>query len=244
MVKIISEIHPQHGGDIAVASEMIRQSALNGADIVKFQWYDDGQMVFGREYGDLELSMDDVIHLIKIAEHYDVEPLFTIFDEGSFAGARELGLKQIKIASRTVTQFPDLCSRMIDYADEVYVSLGFWEGEELPFGTSDKLHYFFCIAEYPTYPTSMKGLPTTYERGGIEGFSDHSLGIDAALLACARSALYVEKHFSLDKTNQQERQLAHVCSMGPEELRELSHFGKRLWRMQDVLISQDAQAGS
>ena len=30
MLQIISEIHPQHGGNLAVASEMIRQSAING----------------------------------------------------------------------------------------------------------------------------------------------------------------------------------------------------------------------
>jgi sialic acid synthase SpsE len=71
--------------------------------------------------------------------------------------------------------------------------------------------------KYPTYPAAMKNVPMAYERRGIEGFSDHSLGIDAALLACARSAYYVEKHFSLDKTNQQDRQLAHVCSIGPDE---------------------------
>ena len=43
MVNIISEIHPQHGGDIAVASEMIRQSARPGVDRVGMCWYYDGQ---------------------------------------------------------------------------------------------------------------------------------------------------------------------------------------------------------
>ncbi len=238
MVQIISEIHPQHGGNIAVAAEMIRESALGGADFVKFQWYDDGMTVFGKEYGDLELSIDDVRKLIGIAEHYDVEPLFTLFDAGSFAGARELGLTKIKIASRTVTQYPELCREMIDYADEAFVSLGFWDGPGFPFGSDPKVHYFFCIAKYPTYPDDMRDIPKRYERGAIEGFSDHSLGIDAALLACARGAYYVEKHFSLDKTNQRDKQLAHACSMGPGELRELSHYGRRLWTQQDFLSSR------
>ena len=235
MVSIISEIHPQHGGNIAVASEMVRQSALNGADIVKFQWYADGLATLGKPYSDLELSFDDCKHLVKVAEHYNVEPLFSIFDEGAFEGIKKLGQKKIKIASRTVTQFPDLCKRMIDYADEVYISLGAWAHQELPFGSDRKIHYFFCIAKYPTYHFDMKNIPEKYERGGIEGFSDHSFGIDAGLLACARGAYYIEKHFSLDKTNQKDRQLAHACSMGPEELYELSHYGKRLYKLQEFL---------
>ena len=242
MVKIISEIHPQHGGNIAVACEMIRQSALNGADMVKFQYYADGQEVFGKPYSDLELSFEDCQHLIKVAEYYDIEPLFSIFDEGSFEDAKKLGLKKIKIASRTVTQYPDLCKRMIDYADEIYIALGFWDKEELPFGTDPKIHYFFCIAKYPTYPEDTVGLPERYELGGIEGYSDHTMGIDAALLACARGAFFVEKHLTLDKTNQKDKQLAHACSMTPEELHDLAHYGKRLWRLQNHLKQEKLAA--
>jgi sialic acid synthase SpsE len=221
MLKIISEIHPQHGGNMDVASEMIRQSALNGADMVKFQWYEDGKLVFGKEYSDLELSFEDCKHLVQVSEHYGVEPFFSIFDEGSLEGIKRLGLKKIKIASRTVVQFPDLCKRMIDYADEIYVSLGMWDKKEFPFGVDSKIHYFFCIAKYPTYHFDLKDIPSSYERGGIEGYSDHTLGIDACLLAAARGAFYVEKHFTLDKTNQKDKQLAHACSMSGQELYEL-----------------------
>ncbi|MBI28619.1 MAG: N,N'-diacetyllegionaminic acid synthase [Alphaproteobacteria bacterium MarineAlpha5_Bin11] len=230
-MKIISEIHPQHKGNIDIASEMIRESALNGADIVKFQWYDDGYKVLGKDYSDLELSYDDCKHLVKISEHYGVEPLFSIFDEGAFEGNCKLGLKKIKIASRTVKQYPDLCKKIIDYADEVYVSLGMWDKKEFPFGTDSKIHYFFCISKYPTYNYDLKDFPKQYVIGNIEGYSDHTLGIDACLLAASRGAMFIEKHFSLDKTNQQDKQLAHVCSMNPQELSVLSTFGKRLFKL-------------
>ncbi len=228
-MKIISEIHPQHGGNIAVASEMIRQSALNGADMVKFQWYTDGLKLLGKDYSDLELSLDDCKHLMRIAEFNNIELFFSIFDENAFNLNKDLGIKKIKIASRTV-QDTELCKKIIDYADEVYISLGMWDEKNLPFGIDDKIKYFFCIAQYPTYHYEVGKIPKEFNKSSFEGFSDHTLGIDMCMLAASRGAFLIEKHFSLDKTNQKDRQLAHACSMNAEELNELSNFGKRLFK--------------
>ena len=87
---------------------------------------------------------------------------FSIFDEGAFKGNCDLGIKKIKIASRTVNQYPDLCKKIIEYADEVYISLGMWNEDDFPFGTDSKIHYFFCIAKYPTYHFDIKNFPKEY----------------------------------------------------------------------------------
>jgi sialic acid synthase SpsE len=53
------------------------------------------------------------------------------------------------------------------------------------------------------------------------GFSDHTIGINAAMIAFSRGARIVEKHFTLDKTMYGPD---HSGSMTPDELEQLAQF--------------------
>ena len=53
------------------------------------------------------------------------------------------------------------------------------------------------------------------------GFSDHTIGIHAALIALSRGASILEKHFTLDKKMHGPD---HSCSMTPDELSEINAF--------------------
>jgi sialic acid synthase SpsE len=57
------------------------------------------------------------------------------------------------------------------------------------------------------------------------GFSDHTIGIAAAMAAFARGARIVEKHFTLDKEMYGPD---HSGSMTPDELARLSDFRNAL----------------
>jgi N-acetylneuraminate synthase len=60
-----------------------------------------------------------------------------------------------------------------------------------------------CTSQYPTplVDINLRAMDTMREAFGLEvGFSDHSLGISAALAAVARGARVVEKHFTLDSS--------------------------------------------
>jgi len=50
------------------------------------------------------------------------------------------------------------------------------------------------------------------------GFSDHTVGIEASIIAAASGASVIEKHFSLDKTLPGPD---HVCSLEPDQFKEM-----------------------
>ena len=68
-------------------------------------------------------------------------------------------------------------------------------------GITQELAVLHCVASYPT-PTDEANLRAIreIERLGVTlGYSDHTLGIEAAVLSAALGARIIEKHFTLDK---------------------------------------------
>ena len=53
------------------------------------------------------------------------------------------------------------------------------------------------------------------------GFSDHTIGTSACLFAVSKGAKIIEKHFSFNKSQNVTTQMAHVCSMDEEDLKEI-----------------------
>jgi hypothetical protein len=76
---VISEIFPQHGGNLAVAEQMILQSKMAGADAVKVQLYTATQ--FGAERAYLELNKDGLKRLRDYANNLGIALIcYTIHD--------------------------------------------------------------------------------------------------------------------------------------------------------------------
>ena len=166
--------------------------------------------------------------------------LASIINDGALDLARAAGLDRLKLASRTVVDRPDLCERVLAEGKETFVSLGMWTGADWPFGPpSDRLHYIYCRSKYPTYPEDLADLPARFEPGAFYGYSDHCHGISACLLAIARGARYVEKHFTLNKASQVIRD--HTLSATPPELRTLSELGGEVAKLVQV-VDGDRQA--
>ena len=76
-----------------------------------------------------------------------------------------------------------------------------------------------CTSEYPT-PLSQANLNIIPELRKIfdisVGFSDHTIGFEAALGAVALGASIIEKHFTLDKS---QKGPDHKTSIEPEEFK-------------------------
>lgn len=228
-LEIIAEIHPQHGGNMGVAREMIREAKRNGADVAKFQLYD-AHALLGPEWGYLQLERDEVRALKAWCDQDGIEFMASVFDPERLGWCDELDVARYKIASGTVANDPALCRAVLDRGKETIVSLGHWAGADKPFGENDRIHYLYCKSKYPAFYEDMDDFPDDFEAAGLAGYSDHTLGIELSLLAIARGARIIEKHMTLDKTQTKKTEKAHVCSMTPEELATLRREGGGLYR--------------
>jgi N,N'-diacetyllegionaminate synthase len=131
---------------------------------------------------------------------------------------------------------PDLCKAILGTKKETIVSLGMWSGTELPFGVSEQVRYLYCVSKYPAHWADMSGFPTDFASSGLHGYSDHTLGLDFCLLAIARGASILEKHFSLNKAGGKPTERAHVCSMTEPELALLRDVGGSMYRARQALV--------
>ncbi len=230
---VVAEIGLNHEGKWDRAYEMIRQAALAGATIAKFQFgwrHKPGEM----NHVSPELAM----RLRQWCDYFGIEFMVSIIADDSLELARPLSPQRYKIASRTVIDNPKLVERVLAEGKETFVSLGWWlkEGRTgWPFGPpTEKLRYIFCQSSYPTYPSQLSALPATFGPDGFFGFSDHTHGIEACLLAAARGAKFLEKHFTLDKTIVSVHN-DHVLSCDPAELRDLTMHARAISRLVSAL---------
>lgn len=227
---LVAEIGLNHEGNFDLAYELIRQAKLSGADIAKFQ--------FGWRSapGEINHIDADMAHQLKRwCQWWDIEFMTSIISEDALELARPLQPNRYKIASRTVVDNPDLVRSVLAEGKETFVSLGWWQEPEYPFGPpTEKLRYIFCRSHYPTYPEHLEGFPEHFSPDGYYGYSDHMHGIEGCLLALSRGARFVEKHFTLDKTIR-EVHGDHVLSATPDEMRQLSDLGRPLGRLAEVV---------
>ena len=88
--------------------------------------------------------------------------------------------------------------------------------------TEKNIKYLWCKSEYPTFIEHLKGFPKNFKTP-IVGYSDHCIGIETCLIAISRGAKIIEKHFTLDKSENIIRD--HALSATPEEFRQLVNLG-------------------
>ena len=82
-----------------------------------------------------------------------------------------------------------------------------------------KVDYLYCISKYPTSLSDLHFSLVDFSR--YSGFSDHTVGINAALMAMSRGAKIIEKHLTLDKNLYGPD---HQGSMTPKELTLINQF--------------------
>jgi sialic acid synthase SpsE len=224
-MEIIAEIGQNHNGDMDLALKMIRQAKASGADVVKFQIYD-ARALFPQEGNEwfeyncqTELSRDQVEMLAEACNEVGIEFLASVFDVERVGWTEKVGVKRYKIASRSIHD-SELVQAIAHTRKPIIASLGMWDSTDFPvIQTSSPVYYLYCVSKYPTELSELNLNSVDFQK--YSGFSDHSIGITAALVAFSRGARMVEKHFTLDRSLYGPD---HVCSMTPEELVRLSRL--------------------
>jgi len=228
---VIAEIGENHIGNMELAKKMIKEAAKAGADIVKFQSYlsDEVKDTDPEKewFSKVQLSDDAHYELKELAEKNKVEFLSSPFslNRAKFL-CENLELKKIKIASSEMLNIP-LLKYVNKHAETVFLSTGMSTINEIKKASSnlnnvEELYLLHCITQYPTKPEDANLLAITTLKNSFPmykiGYSDHTIGILAAIISVALGAKVVEKHFTIDKNLPGTD---HILSADPNELKEL-----------------------
>ena len=208
----VAEIGSNHKGELSIAHEMIRQAALAGADIAKFQFRDPDDPIRG-------LAICNPSQLASWCEHYGIEFMASIFSFEALEVARKMGMPRLKIAHSVARHNPVLCDAIADGPEEVFVSHG-----DYHFSNWFRI---FVVPRYPTYPNELV-IPEVFDDKWY-GYSSHVHGFADALIAVARGARYIEKHVTLDKTETSIKDNHFALTF--EEFQAMAFIGMEMARL-------------
>jgi pseudaminic acid synthase len=226
---IIAELSANHGGDLEVALETVRAAKRAGADAIKLQTYTadtitlnvkndlfkikqgthwDGQYLYDL-YKEASLSWDWHKPIFELAKKEGLVCFSSPFDKTAVDYLETLNVPAYKIASFEITDIP-LIEYVASKGKPVIISTGIAgiEDIELALETCRKagnedITLLQCTSAYPAAPedANLLTIPDIRIRFGVNaGLSDHTMGIEAPVVAVALGAKVIEKHFILNKS--------------------------------------------
>ena len=181
---------------------------------------------FAATYGEhrevLELNDEEHFEIYKHAKSHNLDFVETLCARGCLSILKLFIPDYLKVASRDLTN-PPLLSAMAETRIPMIVSTGMAGKEELDNALQtigryhDDVVIMHCVSEYPTHPghvnfNTIPYLLENYSNYEI-GFSDHTIGISAPLVASAMGASFIEKHITLDRRMKGSDQAG---SLGPD----------------------------
>lgn len=235
-VLVVAEIGNNHEGNFSLAEELVGKAAESGADAVKFQTFQTEHYVsqtVPERFAMLksfEFSDEEFANLKSLAESLGLEFISTPFDLNSVDTLQPL-VSAYKVSSGDNTFYP-LLEKIARQGKPIILSTGLAQIPQLKYakaliehewaclGSSAELAVLHCVTSYPVpmdeANLAMIGLLRN-ELGGVVGYSDHTMGIDAAVYSVAAGARIVEKHFTIDHNYSEFRD--HQLSADPDELK-------------------------
>lgn len=238
-VLVIAEIGNNHEGDFELAGEMLRLAAEAGAGAVKFQTIVPEKLVVSTDEARIkqlkrfQFSYKQFEELAAYARSLNVLFMSTPFDLESAEFLNTI-VDGFKIASSD-NNFLPLLDTVIDTEKPLIMSTGMALDAELQHtvkhirqrqadkGKNGEVALLHCVSSYPT-PVDQANLNgIRYLTDQFEditvGYSDHTLGVDAAVLSVGLGARIIEKHFTINKNHSEFRD--HQLSADPAEMAEL-----------------------
>ena len=227
-----------------MAKELIDVAVDCGADIVKFQTAlpEEDLTAYANlanyqkaanTNNETQLEMAKKIHfdfevfteLKEYSEKKHIEFLTTSFGFKGTDFISTLGLKRYKIPSGEATNLPYL-RKIASFKKPVLLSTGMCTLGEVENALNvligggllmDEITVLHCNTEYPTpmKDANLRAIVTIRNAFNIKvGYSDHTVGIEAAIAAVSLGAHVIEKHITLDKMLPGPD---HIASSEPEE---------------------------
>lgn len=244
---IIAEIGANQNNNIEDIKRIVKTAKECGVDAVKFQTYTAEELLTDREriitwgkkgkeksqtianmFDEIKFDRDKHKEIFSYAKSLGLIVFSTPFSVDGVNFLNGLNVPCFKVASSDVN-YTDMLVEIAKTKKPVILSLGKCSLSEADRAISllqesgcEELILMHCVAQYPSPMDEMnlkviESLKVMYPECLI-GFSDHSIGITAAIGAVALGARVIEKHFTLDKNLDGPD---HWFSMDPVEMKSL-----------------------
>lgn len=225
---IIAELSANHGGDLKIAKETIRAAKRAGADAIKLQTYTadtitidvksdlfkinqgthwDGQYLYDL-YKEASLPWEWHKPLFDLAKEEGLVCFSSPFDFTAVDFLEELNAPIYKIASFEITDIP-LIKYVASKGKPIIISTGIATEEDIILAIktckdvgNNQITILKCTSAYPAKAEDVNLLTMVDIASKFNvnvGLSDHTLGIEAPVVATSLGAKVIEKHFILDK---------------------------------------------
>ncbi len=251
---IIAEIGINHGGNFKKCIKMINAAARSGADSVKIQTIDVNESYAPRtasykEFKFKNFSDKELLKLKRYSESLGVIFFSSPGDIKSLKRLIRIKIPVIKISSGLATNLP-LIGEVIRRKIPIIISTGFSDKKDL-----DDLKKFIdkfnfrkiailkCTSIYPASSSELdlNSIKFLKEKFNLPvGYSDHSMGDLATVVAVSCGATIIEKHFTLNKL---QKGADHKISLEPKEFINMVNkirtteemLGKKVFRINDEI---------
>lgn len=250
---VIAEVGLNHNGSVDMAKNLIAAAKKSGASAVKFQTYGKGRVskksrtsLYYEDLIDTQESISDLLDRVMLSEEnlkscfqyareIGITLFSTPFDLESLELLDSLGSPAYKISSMDIVNIP-LIKAVASKGKPIIISTGMSTISNIEEALdvvltegNDNIALLHCVSAYPC-PSNIANLPRiskiakTFDT--ITGYSDHTIGLEAALASVALGANIIEKHFTLDKKLDGPD---HNFSIIPEELEQLCISASRVY---------------
>lgn len=191
-VTLIAEVASNHGGSIPLIRQFIETFAAAGADIIKFQFTRVARLSSADPqyewFQRAELSSDHLLAILETCYACKARPMWTVYNADDVPSVRAFS-PLVKVGSGEAHQ-GRLANAIYDAKFEaVYVSEGLRPAHSLY--EHRRAALLGCLTKYPT-PAGVAAIKLG--TGRYQGWSDHCIGINEAMLAVALGATVIEKH--------------------------------------------------
>lgn len=254
-MKIIAELCQNHNGSSKILAKMVSSASQSGATHVKIQHiyaknlskrfvfekglkFNNKEIFIKRPHNPeyqrlkkLELNKNQIKDFIKLCEEYSVIPLTTCFTRKDIFEIRDLGFKEIKVASYDCSSYQMLRELKNNFS-HIYLSTG--ASYDIEIKTAAKIlgknfSLLHCVTQYPTNLKNLNLSRLKYLKTFTKeiGYSDHTNPTKDKLVSSMAAIFFgskvLERHFTiLDKKLTKDG----VVSVNPDELKEITKFSK------------------
>ncbi|WP_201523616.1 pseudaminic acid synthase [Aliarcobacter butzleri] len=226
---IIAELSANHNGSLQTALDSIKAAKECGANAIKLQTYTADTLTLNSRNEDFMISggtLWDGRNLYELyqeaytpwewhkklfdyARSLDIDIFSTPFDKTAVDFLEKLNPSAYKIASFEITDY-ELVRYTASKQKPIIISTGIATIDEIQDVVNicksvgnENIILLKCTSEYPAplNEANLKTISNMKETFGVEvGFSDHTLGIVAPVVAVTLGAKVIEKHFIIDKS--------------------------------------------